>query len=69
MAVTLTRDLHRVLGSDYARIRIGHPGHKSKVHGYVLSKASSEQRDNITEAIDHTMTFINDIVHLTGIKL
>ena len=58
------RDLHRVLGSDYARIRIGigHPGHKSKVHGYVLSKASNEQRDKIAEAIDHTLAFINDIV-------
>jgi len=58
------RDLHRVLGPDYARIRvgIGHPGHKSKVHGYVLSKASNEQRDKIAEAIDHTLVFINDIV-------
>jgi len=58
------RDLHRVLGPDYARIRIGigHPGHKSKVHGYVLSKASSEQRDNIAKAIEHTITFINRIV-------
>ncbi|MBU26166.1 MAG: aminoacyl-tRNA hydrolase [Gammaproteobacteria bacterium] len=58
------RDLHRVLGPGYARIRIGigHPGHKSKVHDYVLSKASSEQRDNIAEAIDHALTFINDIV-------
>jgi len=58
------RDLHRVFGPDYARIRvgIGHPGHKSKVHGYVLGTATAEQRAQIDDGIDHTLSFINDIV-------
>lgn len=61
------RDLHRVFGPDYARIRvgIGHPGHKSKVHGYVLGKAAVEQRDQIDDAIDHTLKFMTDIVQGT----
>ncbi len=61
------RDLHRVFGPDYARIRvgIGHPGHKSKVHGYVLGKATAEQRGQIDEAMDHTLSFIHDIVQGT----
>ena len=58
------RDLHRVFGPGYARIRvgIGHPGHKSKVHGYVLSKAPTEQLQEIDKAIDHTLKFMTDIV-------
>lgn len=58
------RDLHRVFGSDYGRIRvgIGHPGHKSKVHGYVLGRATSEQREHIDDAIHHTLKFMTDIV-------
>lgn len=61
------RDLHRVFGPDYARIRvgIGHPGHKSKVHGYVLGKATAEQRGQIDEAMGHTLSFIHDIVQGT----
>lgn len=34
------------------RIGIGHPGHKSKVSAYVLSKAPSEDRERIESAID-----------------
>ncbi len=58
------RDLHRVFGPNYARIRlgIGHPGHKSKVHAYVLSKATLEQRDQIDGSIDNILFYINDIV-------
>jgi PTH1 family peptidyl-tRNA hydrolase len=58
------RDLHRVFGSDYGRIRvgIGHPGHKSKVHGYVLGRATSKQREHIDDAIHHTLKFMTDIV-------
>jgi PTH1 family peptidyl-tRNA hydrolase len=61
------RDLHRVFGPEYARIRvgIGHPGHKSKVHGYVLGKASVEQHEQIDDAINHTLKFMTDIVQGT----
>ena len=44
------------------RVGIGHPGHKSKVHGYVLSKAPTEQLQEIDKAIDHTLKFMTDIV-------
>lgn len=61
------RDLHRVFGPDYARVRvgIGHPGHKLEVHGYVLGKATAEQRSRINEAMDHTLSFRYDIVQGT----
>jgi PTH1 family peptidyl-tRNA hydrolase len=61
------RDLHRVFGQDYARIRvgIGHPGHKSKVHGYVLGKATTEQFEQIDEAMGQTLSFIHDIIRGT----
>ena len=58
------RDLHRVFGPDYARIRvgIGHPGHKSKVHSYVLGRATAEQRDSIDQAINEALTYFTDII-------
>ncbi len=34
------------------RIGIGHPGHSSKVSGYVLSKASQQDKNRIDDAID-----------------
>lgn len=60
------RDLHRVFGADYARIRvgIGHPGHKSQVHNYVLSKPPTEARQRINDGIDATLSYFPDI--LTG---
>ena len=58
------RDLHRVIGSEYARIRIGigHPGHQSKVHNHVLSRAQAEDRIKIDQAIGDVLCYINDIV-------
>jgi peptidyl-tRNA hydrolase, PTH1 family len=58
------RDLHRVFGAEYARIRvgIGHPGHKDRVLGYVLGKPQAEDRRLIDEAIDDTLSYIKDIV-------
>lgn len=49
------RDTIRHLGTaDFPRLRIGigHPGHKSAVTGYVLSRPESGQRDAILRGID-----------------
>jgi PTH1 family peptidyl-tRNA hydrolase len=40
------------------RIGIGHPGHKSKVTGHVLSKAPKVDYDRIEDAIDEAMRCI-----------
>ncbi|MEN8174224.1 MAG: aminoacyl-tRNA hydrolase [Pseudomonadota bacterium] len=47
------RDLHRILGPDYWRLRIGigHPGHKSQVVSYVLKPPSVEDKTAIETAI------------------
>ena len=44
------------------RIGIGHPGHKSKVHSHVLSKASPDDQISIAASIRSTLDFIPDIV-------
>ncbi len=46
------RSIHQHIGADYDRVRlgIGHPGHKDKVSGYVLSdfaKAEEDWLDNV----------------------
>jgi len=41
-----TRDFHRL------RVGIGHPGHKSAVVGYVLSRPPKAEHDAITDALD-----------------
>lgn len=58
------RDLHRVFGPDYARIRvgIGHPGHKDRVLGYVLGKPQADERRLIDDAIADTLSYFTDIV-------
>ena len=45
---------------DFLRLRIGigHPGHKSKVTGYVLSKAPSDDFVRIEQAIDEAIRCI-----------
>src|SRR6056297_3579533 len=50
------RSIHQHLGPDYARVRlgIGHPGHKDRVSGYVLSdfaKAEGEMLDDLLRGI------------------
>jgi len=47
------RDLHRHVGKEYRRLRIGigHPGHASAVVSYVLKRPSSEEEAHIIEAI------------------
>ncbi len=41
-----SRDFHRL------RVGIGHPGHASKVSGYVLAKPNGDDRQAIDDAID-----------------
>lgn len=56
------RDIVSKLGNqkDFLRLRIGigHPGHKSKVSAFVLSKPSSDDKQKIDEAIDEAIRCI-----------
>ncbi|WP_201534576.1 aminoacyl-tRNA hydrolase [Psychrobacter ciconiae] len=47
------RDITPHLGNDFHRLRIGigHPGHKSKVSGHVLSKAATDEQTMIDSAL------------------
>ncbi|HEY9544995.1 MAG TPA: aminoacyl-tRNA hydrolase, partial [Solimonas sp.] len=48
------RDIHKVLGPDYLRLRIGigHPGDKNLVLNYVLGRASKNDETAILDAFD-----------------
>lgn len=48
------RDLHRCLGPEYARLRIGigHPGTKDLVHDYVLGRPSRADDQAIRQSAD-----------------
>lgn len=48
------RDIVPHIGADFHRLRIGigHPGHASKVSGWVLSKPSADDAASIDKAID-----------------
>ena len=41
------------IGAEFRRIRIGigHPGHKDKVHGYVLSNFHKSESDALTDML------------------
>ncbi|TVQ85485.1 MAG: aminoacyl-tRNA hydrolase [Chromatiaceae bacterium] len=59
------RDSISALGSpDFWRLRIGidHPGHKSAVVGYVLSRPSREDADAILAAIDLAEDSLPDLI-------
>jgi PTH1 family peptidyl-tRNA hydrolase len=47
------RSIHQHLGADYARVRlgIGHPGHKDRVAGYVLSDFAKAERDWLDDVL------------------
>ncbi|MDN5938849.1 MAG: aminoacyl-tRNA hydrolase [Salinisphaera sp.] len=51
------RDLHRVLGADYARLRIGigHPGHKDRVLGYVLGAPGAEEAQALAAGLERAV--------------
>jgi PTH1 family peptidyl-tRNA hydrolase len=54
------RDISRVLGPDYGRMRIGigHPGSKEKVHGHVLSNPAPEEARVLGESVDRAVDSI-----------
>lgn len=58
------RDITPHLGNDFHRLRIGigHPGHKSKVSGHVLSKPSADDQAAIEAALDAAMNALPLIV-------
>ena len=60
------RDIVQSLGNqkDFHRLRIGigHPGHASKVSGYVLSKPSSDDRQRIMASIDEALRVLPDVI-------
>ncbi len=60
------RDIIKQLGNNKnfyrLRIGIGHPGHKSQVSNYVLSKASVSDQQKIDAAIDESERIIEDLI-------
>ena len=44
------------------RVGIGHPGHASKVSGYVLGKAPTEDRIEIENAIERALKLLPEII-------
>ncbi|WP_372759532.1 aminoacyl-tRNA hydrolase [Litorivivens sp.] len=60
------RDIVKALGNqkDFHRLRIGigHPGHASKVSGYVLNKPSPDDRERILAAIDESLRVLPDVI-------
>lgn len=58
------RDIERVLGRDYWRVRvgIGHPGHKNAVHDYVLKKPSVDDRIAIDSAMNKVLDNIKFVL-------
>ncbi|MGQ8365648.1 aminoacyl-tRNA hydrolase [Glaciecola sp. 1036] len=60
------KDTVRALANnrDFLRLRIGigHPGHKSKVTGHVLSKAPAQEHEKILAAIDEAIRCIEILI-------
>ena len=59
------RSLHQHIGDGYARLRlgIGHPGHKDRVVGWVLSNftgAEADQRDAMTDGVANGIRAVLD---------
>ncbi|MGY0580184.1 MAG: aminoacyl-tRNA hydrolase [Paraglaciecola chathamensis] len=60
------RDIVSSLGNnkDFYRLRvgIGHPGHKGKVSGYVLGKASAKEQEQMDAAIDEGVRCVEILI-------
>ena len=74
------RDITPHIGNDFHRLRIGigHPGHKSKVSGHVLSKPSPDDQVAINSALDAAHDALSLLIsgdiekarnHINGFKL
>ena len=58
------RDIVPHIGADFHRLRlgIGHPGHKSKVSGYVLGKPTADEQIAFDSMLDAAMRTLPDLV-------
>lgn len=58
------KDIVPHLGSDFHRLRIGisHPGHKDRVSGHVLGKASSNEQRLIDQCLDEALRLADKLV-------
>ena len=47
------RSIDKHLGPDFRRVRIGigHPGHKDRVHGYVLGNYAKSEQDDLAQML------------------
>lgn len=47
------RSIDKHLGPEFRRVRIGigHPGHKDRVHGYVLGNYAKSEQDDLTQML------------------
>lgn len=60
------RDIERVIGKNFWRVRmgVGHPGHKDRVHSYILSNFSKEDEKwldfTISKVVDQIPTLLED---------
>ncbi len=66
------RDIINKLGNrnDFYRLRIGigHPGHKDRVSGYVLTKAPAKEQDQIEQAVDEAVRALDILFKDTLVK-
>ncbi len=55
------KDIDRVISNNYWRLRIGigHPGDKNKVVGYVLKSPSQNERIDIDNSLDKTLSILD----------
>ncbi len=59
------RDIIAAMGSkEFYRLRVGidHPGHRDQVTGYVLSRPSRDDRENIEAAIDLAVDQVEELL-------
>jgi peptidyl-tRNA hydrolase, PTH1 family len=54
------RSLHEHIGAEYARLRIGigHPGHKDRVHDYVLGRPTAAQAKAMDDALARSLDML-----------
>lgn len=59
------KDIVPHIGADFLRLRIGigHPGHKDRVSGHVLSKAPATEQDLMDRALDHALSYTKALVN------